>query len=149
MLIHHIAALALTFGSSYANLMGIGTVIIYLHAIADICLPLILSLNSTIFQDSVIIPIFFVLEVLLWIYSRLGCFPILVANTLLNDATTFIDELVHYNIFLRLNSLYLCCLQVLHLYWFYHLCKIGLSALSKGKVDDTHFKIKKGKAKEN
>ena len=49
MLIHHIAALSLTFGSSYANLMGIGTVIIYLHSIADILLPLILALNSTVF----------------------------------------------------------------------------------------------------
>ena len=147
MLMHHIATLALTFGSSYANLMGIGTVIIYLHAIADILLPLVLFFNSTIYQDSLIVPVCFALEAVVWAYTRLGCFFILVSNTILNDATSFIDELVHYNIFLRLNSLYLCCLQILHVYWFYHILKILLAGIMSGKVEDTHFKLKEGKEK--
>ena len=71
------------------------------------------------------------------------------ANTILNEATSFIPELAHYNIFLRLNSLYLCCLLALHVYWFVSMVRVLVDAVGRGKVEDTHFKVRDDKQKEN
>ena len=78
---------------------------------------------------------FFVMMVLSWFVTRLVWFPYFIYHTL-GEQTTYPDHLKHFNIFLRLNSLYLTSLLILHVYWFYLFYCIFVALATKGATDD-------------
>ena len=118
-LAHHLATIFLTFGSAYANLVGIGATISWLHIVTDI--PISAGRISTTQKSSfaeILGGVILVCGILpSWIYLRVGCFLFWIINIFTNPACAYPSHLEHLDIFLQLNGLYLCVLQLLHIYW--------------------------------
>ena len=119
MLVHHLATIFLIFGSAYANQVGIGAIISWLHIVTDIPISAarIFSAQKSSFAEilSGIILVCWLLPS--WFYLRVGCFLFWIINIFTNPACVYPPHLAHFDIFLQLNGLYLCVLQLLHIYW--------------------------------
>jgi len=73
MLLHHIAAVCLYFSYIFGNMLYIGSVIAYLHDLADIFGKICKGLNATVYQDSS--AVFFVMCMIVWFATRIFSLP--------------------------------------------------------------------------
>ena len=92
MLLHHIAALALYPGFIFANMMGIGVVLAWLHDIADITVSLCRLFNC--FDWKIPTGLAYFLMVGTWGYTRLFILPIYIYRIL--TEVKYPAELAHF-----------------------------------------------------
>lgn len=111
MLIHHLATCFLVFGSAYANQIGIGAVISWLHIASDVPASLVKVFASTHYDNAAVVTFFLMLAG--WIYFRLICLPFWIINIFTSPVMGYPEHISHFDIFHTLNGLYLCVIQCL------------------------------------
>lgn len=136
MLIHHLATVFLVFGSAYANQIGIGAIISWLHFVTDIAVAMVKLLSSTHFENITVV--WFVgVHLPSWFYFRLVCLPFWIFSVFTSPTTVYPSHLSEFNIFLTLNGLYLCVLQILQIYWFCLFLGMLFKYSTTGSTEDT------------
>ena len=73
MLVHHLTTASLYFGYIYGNLIKFGSVVAYLHDIADVPASLGKLLSSTIFPNASLVV--GIVMMLLWALTRIYMLP--------------------------------------------------------------------------
>ena len=133
-LLHHIATCALFFGYIYGNLMHMGTIIAWLHDIADIATTLCKTFDCIGFDIGTYVS--FAGVVVSWFVSRLVWLPIIIVGIARHCLGILPADIKHLNDILLFSFVtFLSTLQVLHVYWFYLFIRIFLNALD-GKTGD-------------
>ena len=146
-LIHHLATIALVFGSTVSNQIGIGAIISFLHIVTDVPIPMAKFFASTKFETLAAV-FMIVVQMPNWFYWRLVCFPYWVYHIPTNHLTTYqVDDLKQHSPWIMLYVPYLCVLVLLHYYWFYLMCCIIYNAIAHNKYSDSHYeKVKSEKS---
>ena len=144
MLIHHMATCFLVFGSAYANQVGIGCIISWIHLASDITASLIKVVASTHFADTTIVVFFIMMSN--WFYFRLVCLPFWIFNLFMSPSADYPAHISEFKIFLQLNGLYLLVLQILQIYWFGLFIKMLIVFSRTGDAEDTQEDVKKNEA---
>ena len=139
MLIHHLATCFLIFGSAYANQIGIGCVIAWLHMSSDIFGAMVKMFASTHYNDTTVVVFFMMLSA--WVYFRLICLPFWIYNIFTSPVMGYPEHISHFDIFHTLNGLYLCVIQVLQVYWFCLFMKMLFSYAKTGVAEDSQEKV--------
>ena len=138
MLIHHLSTVFLVFGSAYANQIGIGAIISWLHILTDVPIAIarvLSSLKSSCAEIACgIVLVCFLLPP--YIYFRLGCLPFWIYNIFTNPTCVYPPHLSEYDVFLQLNGFYLLVLQILHIYWTILMLKMLVGFLTGGGARD-------------
>ena len=106
MLIHHLSTVFLVFGSAYANQIGIGACISWLHIVSDIAPSGIKILSSTPYEITTVVWFIFALMTT-WFYFRLFCLPFWIYNIFTSPTVVYPSHLSEFDMFLMLNGLYL------------------------------------------
>ena len=143
MLLHHIAANCLYFCYIFSNIMGIGSVIAYLHDLADITGKLCKLLNATIYQNTSAVA--FVACMVVWFVTRILALPQMI-YFIFTDCN-YTPSLQQFQPFIYLNGIFLSVMCVLHYYWFAMFFKILGRYISTGKGDDLQNRVEKSKDK--
>jgi hypothetical protein len=78
----------------------------------------------------------FVLLIISWIYSRLYLFPFYVMRSAMFDTFKLASGnnlliFTHY-----FSNLFLLSLLIMHIYWFYLICRIAINAIKNGEAKD-------------
>ena len=127
MALHHIVALYLFGGLYLFNVWEAGSVIAFLHDIADIFVSLSKSWAETNYSN--VTAVLFVCAMGIWFYTRIFSLPILMYK--LAETEFPIGNYCKY-IFLYLLS----CMLTLHVYWFTLFCKILMKFVKSGEAED-------------
>jgi len=104
-LIHHLATIFLVSGSAYANQIGIGAIISWLHIASDIPASFTKMLASTHYNDLTVVAFF--VNLFSWFYLRLLCLPFWVINIFTNPVMGYPEHISKFDVFHTLNGLYL------------------------------------------
>lgn len=138
MLIHHLATVFLVFGSAYANQVGIGAIISWLHILTDVPVSVAKITTSLKGQCAEIISAIVAVCILLptYIYFRVICLPFWIYNIFTNPTVVYPPHLSEFDVFLQLNGFYLLVLQILHIYWTILILKMLIGFLSGGGARD-------------
>ena len=110
-LIHHLATVFLVFGSAYANQIGIGAIISWLHIVSDIPCAAVKLFASTHYNETTVVVFFVMLAT--WFYFRLLCLPFWIVNIFTNPVMGYPEAISHFDVFHTLNGLYLVVIQLL------------------------------------
>ena len=102
MCVHHLATIMLIFGSGYANQVGIGALISWMHIATDIPVALakiVSSMKGTCMEYTTGVALCgFLLPS--WFYFRCGCFPFIIYSIFTSPACSYPSHLSQYDIFL-------------------------------------------------
>ena len=128
MLLHHIATCSLYFCMIYGNNMGIGCLIAYLHDIADIFGALVKCASTTKYANLTVL--IFLIMMCLWFWTRLFVLPQIIYRIMTDEFVPSVQ------LFVKLNGIFLCVLQFLHIYWFYMFLAMLLHKLKTGEAED-------------
>ena len=132
MFLHHSVTIFLYGFSYYGNFTVAGSIIMYLHDLADIFTSGVRTFTET--NCNKLSTFFAVMMTLSWLYTRLIVFPIVIYETAF--VTTYADQNdVVQNTLLHL-KIFLIVLLVLHVYWFYVLLKALKKYITRGKIED-------------
>jgi hypothetical protein len=134
MILHHLVTISLISGSYLFGYHRIGLLVLYCHNMNDIFLEgakCFRSIGATISSN-----VTFGILILSWIYSRLYLFPFYVIRSTLFETYDLINGnlklvLIHY----VFNGL-LFSLLLMHIYWFYLICRIAVNAIKNGEAKD-------------
>jgi len=152
MLLHHILTMGLFMFSYMINLTKVGSLVMFLHDIADVPIALLKSVIETTFKKA-IIPIGSGWLPIAWFYTRLWVFPQLIYHCFLVHPIPMIfpnmnleghrDALLsHIHPMILFHALFLSCLFLLHIYWFSQLVKGIYKSLRSGfDSKDVHSQI--------
>ena len=135
MLIHHLATIFLVFGSAYANQIGIGAIISWLHIATDIPASWVKLMASTHYNDATVVVFFITISS--WFYFRLLCLPFWIINIFTNPAVGYPDHISQFDIFHTLIGLYLLVIQMLQVYWFALFIRMLCAYSQTGVAEDT------------
>jgi hypothetical protein len=140
LLIHHIATITLI-GISYVyGFHRIGILVLYSHNINDIFLEAAKLFNYIGF--TYLANINFVFLIISWIMSRLYFLPFHVVHNVYYDAyDVFVknqDHILQY--YIGVGCLTMLC--IMHLYWFFLICRIAYKAVKEGKTEDDRENVK-------
>jgi len=106
MLLHHSATVFLVFGSAYANQIGIGAIIAWLHLLTDIPIATSRIFSCTHYDNAT--GFVFVTGVLTsWFHFRLCCLFWWIFNIFTSPTVAYPPHISEFDIFLKLNGLYL------------------------------------------
>ena len=135
LLIHHITTITLI-GISYVyGFHRIGILVLYAHNINDIFLEAAKLCKYIGFEH--LTNINFIFLILSWIGSRLYFFPFHVVHSSYYDAyELFIknkDHILQY--YIAIGCLMMLC--VMHVYWFFLICRIAYKAIKDGETKDS------------
>ena len=133
MLVHHLTTSSLYFGYIYGNVIKFGSVVAYLHDIADVPTSLGKLLSSTIFPKAAMAVGIVMMS--LWFLTRIYMLPQFIYSIFMHKGFTSPQE-VHFNAFLQLNGVLLSVMFALHAFWFFMFFKIISRYCKKGTVDD-------------
>ena len=136
LLVHHIATTSLYPGYLMGNLMAIGTLIAFLHDIADVFVVTSRFLNCIGWDKTT--AVVYIGLITSWCYTRVIILPFFL-YTILN--TMRLPENEAFFPWLCCECTFLSILQVLNIYWFFMLVGIGVKLVTKGKIVDTVNKI--------
>ena len=137
MLLHHMAAISLYFCYIFGNVLSIGSVIAYLHDLADILGKLSKCLNTTVYQKSSVVA--FLLCVILWGYTRIYWLPQMIYYIF--TEARYSDDLQQFMPFITLNGVFLSIMFCLHVFWFLMFFKILARYVKTGEAEDTQNKV--------
>lgn len=130
MFIHHLVTIALMVLSFTLNFTYIGSLVLFLHDIADV--PLQLSKIFIYLKWKKLCDTTFLIFTISWIITRCGIYPFIVVKNVMVDATDVVPMHPVYYIFSSL----LCSLAVLHFYWTYFILRIIVNTAVKGEIED-------------
>ena len=116
MLVHHLTTSSLYFGYIYGNLIKFGSVVAYLHDIADVPASLGKLFSSTIFPIASLAVGIVMMS--LWALTRIYMLPQFIYSIFMHKGFTPPQE-VHFNAFLKLNGVLLSVMFALHAFWFF------------------------------
>ena len=106
---------------------------------SDIFGAMVKMFASTHYNDTTVVIFFLMLAS--WIYFRLVCLPFWIVNLFTSPTAVYPEPISHFNIFVTLNGLYLCVIQVLQVYWFCLFMKMLFSFAKTGVAEDTQEKV--------
>jgi len=136
MLLHHLITIALIFLSYMMNYLRIGSLVMFIHDIADLVGYFSRSLvEIKHVNKSKILYLFYALFLVSWFYTRLYVFPLCVLSV--NLQVKIKDNLYGLDFMTGL----LCVLFVLHVYWFSLLLKAGYKKIKGQEFSDQVTKI--------
>jgi len=124
MLLHHIIALTLYFCMNFGGVMGLGSVVSYLHYIADIPTALVRLVNSTIYFDKSITIFFFFIGC--WFWTR-----ILIFSQIVYALFVFPHSEVCMT-FMMINFVFLSILLCIHVFYLFLCLDIVFNRIRKG-----------------
>ena len=129
MFIHHILTITLITTSWTTNFIRSGSLIIFVHDIADVLLEGAKSLKSASYEK--VASFFFVWFVIVWIITRLGIFSRIVYCGIFEFPTHFTPYPIYY-LFATMNVF----LLLLHIVWTYMIFKSILKLIINNKIQD-------------
>ena len=132
MFLHHTAAVCLYFAYIFGNMLYLGSVVAYLHDLADIFGRLCKGLNATIYQDSS--AIFFVMCMIVWFATRIYSLPQMIYFIL--TKCIYPPELEQFQPYIYLSGIFLSVMCALHYYWFAMFIKILSRYVKTGEAKD-------------
>jgi hypothetical protein len=140
LLIHHIATITLL-GISYVyGFHRIGILVLYAHNINDIFLEAAKICNYI--GLTYLANINFVFLIVSWIASRLYFFPFHVVHSAYYDTYELLlkNQAYFFQYYIANGCLLMLC--VMHVYWFFLICRIAYKAVTEGKTEDTRENFK-------
>ena len=140
-LMHHLATVFLVFGSAYANQIGIGAIISWLHIASDIPTAAVKVAASTHYNETTVVIYFIMISG--WFYFRLLCLPFWIINIFTNPVMGYPEHISQFDVFHTLNGLYLVVIQILQFYWFGLFMRMLYSYAKTGVAEDTQEKVEK------
>ena len=132
MTLHHVSALALYPGFIFANVMGIGVFLAWLHDIGDIFAN-ICRLCHRIDLHYLTIATFFV-NMGVWAYTRLMILPYYIFTIV--TEVRFPEPVAHFQPIIWIECAFLLTMQFLHILWFGMFLRMGYNAIVKGERKD-------------
>ena len=129
MFIHHIATISLISFSWMCNLTRGGTLILLVHAVADVLLEAAKLFKYSNYQRTC--DILFTFFAIAWIVTRLGIYPTWIIYSVAVEAPQFVGMFPAYYVF---NAL-LATLLILHVGWTYFILKVIYKAIYTGKTE--------------
>jgi len=143
MVLHHMCAIFLIIFSYLMNFIRIGTLVFYVHDLADIFSFLIKVTVDTTYTN-LIISIYFSLLVS-WGYLRIFVYPFYIIGTVIVDYPRFVLLSVEKGYYFFLSML--CLLYLLHVYWYSLFLFMGFKFFATGKAQDIQQELKSDKSK--
>jgi len=116
-------------GSWTANFFRTGSLVVFVHDIADVLLEGVKSLKCAKYDKLVLV--FFILFVLVWIITRLGIFSKMIYSGIFEFPTLFLPYPLYY-IFVIMNVF----LLTLHIVWTYMIFQIVIKMITHNKFKD-------------
>ena len=129
MLSHHTITLMLFAGMIAGNHLPLGCMIAYLHNLADIWGSSIKCCAST--QYNTLSVVIFLVMMFVWGWTRLIVFPQIIYKIVCLDDYKGISSLYYI-----VSTLFLCVLQVMHVYWYYLFVRMLFKFSKDGSTDD-------------
>ena len=139
MLLHHIAAVCLYFAYIFSNFLIFGSMVAYLHDLADIFGKITKGLNATIYQTESGYAFFGVYFV--WLYTRIWLLPQIIYFLFFDEKTKFAPAQAQFQPFIFLNAVFLSVMCILHYFWFGLFNKMLYVFIVYGKADDAQNKV--------
>ena len=130
--LHHVVAIYLFGGCYLFNVWELGTVIAYLHDIADVTTNIIKTLTES--SDKKLIGFVFVTHMGVWFWTRLLVLPYLIYNVY------FMNPDMGNKIVMPFFCWLLSCMFVLHWFWFMMFVNALQKYLKFGQTEDVHNK---------
>lgn len=130
--LHHVLVLALYPGFFFGNLMGVGTVLAWLHDIADFPVNLCRIFQACDMKIPTVV--FYLVLVATWFYTRLCILPYYIFEIV--TALKFPEPIKHFQHLVHLVICFLMVMQLLHIYWFGIFLQIGFRLVTKGETND-------------
>lgn len=134
MALHHIVAFYLFSGCYLCNVWEIGSVIAYLHDIADITTNIVKALAETKYGKTT--AVFFIYHMVVWFYTRNVLLPYMIYVILFVVEADFAGERIIRPMFAYLLS----CMFLLHCYWFNLFLKMLNKYVKSGATEDEQNK---------
>jgi len=131
MFVHHVVTITLLTFSYVCNFTRVGSVILLIHDSADFWIELVKYGLYT--GNEVVTNIAFLFVVIVWLLTRLIIFPFRVIYSTYIEGPLIAND-YHFPAYYIFNIL-LCMLQVMHVIWFYYICRMAYSGLVKGNID--------------
>ena len=133
MTLHHIVAIYLFGGCYVLNMLNIGSVIAFLHDIADITTNMTKTLTETNYTKCT--AVVFITHMCVWFYTRNLVYPYLIYRIAISDIQLYVPGWAQYVVkpyYLWLLS----CMFFLHCYWFLLFCKMLKRYTTSGSTED-------------
>ena len=140
LLVHHIATIILISVSYIYGFHRIGILILFAHNVNDIFLETAKLCNYMGFN--LLANINFVLLILSWIISRLYFLPFHILHTTYFDIYDLLTKESNYSFQYYTGNICLTMLCIMHVYWFFLICRIAYKAVKEGKTEDERENIK-------
>ena len=132
MFLHHVAAVCLYFAYIYGGIIPFGSVVAYLHDIADVPTSLTKSLSATKLElATVVVGICLLIS---WFWTRLYLLPQIIYIVI--TQAEYPPEFAHFTPFLWFNVIFLSIMGTLHYYWYVLILNAFRKAIVTGKADD-------------
>ena len=132
MVLHHLAALALYPGFIFANILGVGTVICWLHDLGDILVNTTRLCN--LLDWHIATGVTFLANMILWFYTRLLILPTYIY--LIVTEIRYPEPVTHFQPIIWIEMVFLMCMQCLHVFWFGLFIQMGYRLVTKGERKD-------------
>lgn len=127
--LHHIVAIYLFGGAYVYNILNLGAVVALLHDIADITTNIVKTLTES--NDKTFIAPVFITHMGIWFYTRLLVLPYIIYRLAVWDI--YLGSVIVKPFFCWL----LCCMFMLHCYWFKMFCGMLMKYTKSGATEDT------------
>ena len=132
MALHHIVAIYLFAGMYLINLWTIGSVIAYLHDIADITTNIVKPMSDT--NSKYGVAIVFAIHMLIWGWTRLIVLPYLIYRIAMWHLNGDVE--MHNNFIIPFFCYLLSCMFCLHIYWYQMFIKLMHKFVKFGSTED-------------
>lgn len=136
--LHHILSLYLYGGCYLYNFIEVGSVVAFLHDIADITTNIVKALAET--KQKNVTAVVFIIHMSIWFYTRNFLLPFFIYTILTNNKDFGSPIVIPFFCYM------LTCMFILHSFWFYLFCKHLNKFVNTGATEDeqnkTEVKIK-------
>ena len=142
MMIHHIVANSLYFSYIFGNAVPFGSMIAYLHDLADIPANLGKVFSSTVYET--ISSAIGVWLMIVWGYTRIIILPWFIYH-MFKGLFTYPAGFEQLQPFMLLGTILLSLMCCLHIYWFTLFLRMFYHFIGDGKIEDLGNRVEKSK----
>ena len=129
---HHIIVFSLYLGPIFANVIGIGVFLTWLHDIGDIFANICGLCHRVDLHYLTILSLFIHMGV--WFYTRLLILPCYIFTIF--KEVRFPEHVYHFQPIIWIECVALLSMQLLHILWFGMFLRMGYNAIVKGERKD-------------
>ena len=144
MALHHIVAIYLFGGCYLFNVWNVGSIIAFLHDIADITTNIVKTFTETNYTKAT--AVVFVTHICIWFYTRNIILPYIIYQVLISEVRIGLPGWGEY-IVKPYFAWLLSMMFLLHCYWFMLFCKMLKKYASSGSTEDQQNKTEVEKKK--